>query len=338
MSRRNLVDRLVALVGADIVSVVDPRDGWPSLIRIRLNGEDLPAAVHLGPIGLSHRNRDDVERRLQNPGQGHPVTIIEPFFSLVIGIWEEENRPVLAGMEAEGRLGRGTRQSLFIPLWLLRHAAQSGWAEHYSTSGELIIAFHPALLPTYVEARRSHLRLDSEQVTSILEASGLTAPPEERAAERARRASTALVRSAKFGKNVVDAYGGLCALCGLNFGLVQGAHIYPVHAPFSVDLVWNGLALCSNHHAAFDRHLLWIEPRDRSVKLHPRISSGAEHDEAARRFSEMTFPQLRSPLSSRNTPRTEMFERRYDFFGEEYSWVKATRPRRRRDPSEPSGG
>jgi hypothetical protein len=228
---------------------------------------------------------------------------------------------VLAGMDAEVRVGRVTRQSLFIPLRLLRQAALSGWAEHYSASGELIIAFHPVLLPTYVEARRSGLRLEAEQLTSILETSGLTAPFQEDAAERARRASSALVRSTKFGKDVVEAYGGFCALCGLDFGLVQGAHIYPVQAPSSVDAVWNGLALCGNHHVAFDRHLIWIEPRDRSVKLHPRIGSAAGHDEAARYFSEMTYDRLRSPVSPQYLPRTEMFENRYKFFDEKYAWA-----------------
>lgn len=338
MARRDLVDHLVTLVGPEIVKVVDRQNGWPSLVRIRLADGEFPAAIHLGPVGFTYRKRDAVERRLQNPVNRQPVIAVDSFVPLIIGIWEQEGRPVLAGMDAEIRIGKITRQSMFIPLWLLRHAAQSGWAEHYSTSGELIIAFHPALLPTYVEARRSRLRLDSEQVTSILEASGLTAPLEEKAAERARRASSALVRNARFGKEVVEAYGGFCALCGLDFGLVQGAHIYPVQAPSSIDAVWNGLALCGNHHTAFDRHLLWIEPRDRSVKLHPRISSGVEHDEAARRFSEMTFLQLRPPLSSRNAPHTEMFERRYEFFGEEYSWVKAKKLRRQRDPSELSDG
>jgi predicted restriction endonuclease len=224
-------------------------------------------------------------------------------------------------MEAEARLGRSTRQSLFIPLWLLEQAATSGWSEHYSTSGELIIGFHPALLPAYIEARRSGLRIEPEQVAKISKASGLVAPPEETAAERARKGVSALVRRARFGQEVVEAYGGRCALCGLNFGLVEGAHIYPVQAPASTDAVWNGLALCGNHHAAFDRHLLWIQPDRRSVKIHPTLLSAVSKDETARQFVEATLPQLRSPVSRKQEPREDMFHKRYEFYEMRYDWA-----------------
>src|SRR5215218_3900100 len=155
MLRRKRVDRLIELAG-DIVTVVDPRDGWPSLVRIHFPAGDLLAAVHLGPIGLTHRKRD-AERRFQNPDKGRPMSAPEGYIPLLLGMWEEGAHPVLVGMEAEARVGKPTRQSLFVPLWVLEQAATSGWSEHHNTSGELIIGFHPALLPAYIEARRSGL-------------------------------------------------------------------------------------------------------------------------------------------------------------------------------------
>lgn len=322
MSRRDLVDRLVELAG-NVVTVVDPADGWPSLVRLRPDDRSILAAVHLGPIGLSHRDRDEVERRFQNPGKGRPMSAPAGSLPLLLGIWEQGEHPVLVGMEAEARLGRATRQSLFIPLWLLEQAARSGWSEHQSASGELIIGFHPALLPAYIETRRSGLHIEPDQVVNISEASGLVAPPQETAAERARRGVSALLRRARFGREVVEAYGSRCALCGLNFGLVEGAHIYPVQAPSSTDAIWNGLALCGNHHAAFDRHLLWIEPENRSVTLHPAVLGSAREDETTRQFVQMTLRQLRSPESRRHLPRAEMFHKRYEFFEMKYDWASA---------------
>lgn len=319
MSRRAL-DRLVVLAGS-MVTVIDPHNGWPSLVRIRSQGGDLLAAAHLGPIGLSHRNRDDVERRFQNPGKDRPMSAPEGALPLLLGIWEEGKHPVLVGMEAEARLGRSTRQSLFIPLWLLEQAASSGWSEHYNTSGERIIGFHPALLPAYIEARRSGLHIEPAHVASISEASGLLAAPEEAAEERARRGILALVRRARFGRDVVEAYGGRCAMCGLNFGLVEGAHIYPVQAPRSTDNIWNGLALCGNHHAAFDRHLLWIEPDRRSIRIHPALLAATGEDETARHFVEVTLPRLRSPASHQDEPRPDRFHERYGFFEGKYDWA-----------------
>ncbi len=320
MSRRALVDRLVALTG-DLVKVVDPRDGWPGLVRIGPESADLLAAVHLGPIGLSHRDRDDVERRFQNPGKGRPMSAPQGYLPLLLGIWDQGEHPVLVGMEAEARLDKPTRQSLFIPLWLLEQAAASGWSEHHSTSGELIIGFHPALLPAYVEARRGGLHIEPEQVAGISEASGLLAPPEETPAERARRGVSALVRRARFGRDVVSAYSSRCAMCGLNFGLVEGAHIYPVQAPSAPDTIWNGLALCGNHHAAFDRHLLWVEPSANTVSIHPLIRSAADQDTTARHFMDSTLPRLRSPAAHHDTPQPEMFARRYEFFETKYDWA-----------------
>jgi hypothetical protein len=109
--------------------------------------------MHVGPIGLSHRDRDAVERRFQNPGQDKPVTAPKGAFPLLIGLWEQGTSPVLVGMDATDRLGKDTRQSLFIDLSILRQAAKVEWAEYYSDSGELIVAFRPALLPRYIKLR-----------------------------------------------------------------------------------------------------------------------------------------------------------------------------------------
>jgi hypothetical protein len=54
-------------------------------------------------------------------------------------------------MNAMRRIGRSTRQSLFVPLNTLRIAIQDGWAEHESASKERVIAFAPKLLRSYVE-------------------------------------------------------------------------------------------------------------------------------------------------------------------------------------------
>lgn len=322
MLRRKRMDDLVELTG-NLVTMVDRGNGWPSLVKIRTQSGDLPAAVHLGPIDRSHRGRDDVERRFQNPDQNRPISAPEGYFPLLLGIWGKGEHPVLVGMDAEARVGKPTRQSLFIPLWLLEQAATVGWSEHHSASGELIIGFHPALLPTYLEARRVGLYIEPEQVADISEASGLLAPPDETAAERARRAASILVRRARFGKDVVAAYSDRCAMCGLNFGLVEGAHIYPVQAPSSPDKIWNGLALCGNHHAAFDRHLLWVEPQRRSIHVHPILLSAADTDDTARSFVGSTLPKLRPPVSRSDSPRADMFHKRYEFFEMKYEWVRS---------------
>src|SRR5205085_1560919 len=200
-------------------------------------------------------------------------------------------------------------------------AAQTGWSERRNSTGELIIAFHPALLPSYLEAVEMNTHIPAERIAVVVNASGLNEPFPAAPEERARRATTQLVRNAAFSRNVVIAYDGLCALCGLNLSLVQGAHIYPAHAPHSPDATWNGIALCANHHVAFDRHLLWIDPEDRRVVFHPAVYAQNASTAASRHFVASTFAVLREPANAHNRPRKEMFEQRYEFFAEDYAWA-----------------
>ncbi len=66
-----------------------------------------------------------------------------------------------------------------------------------------------------------------------------------------------VVRNGAFRKIVVSLYGQRCAFCGLRIisvdgqDIVDGAHIKPF-AEFRDDRFVNGLALCKNHHWAFD--------------------------------------------------------------------------------------
>ena len=322
MAKRSELLRLIAdLAGEAVARVEAPLSGWPGLVRVRVEEGEILVAMHVGPIGLSHRERDSVERRFQNPGQDRPVSAPEGSTPVLIGLWNESARPVLVGMEAARRLGRGTRQSLFIPLWLLERAEQLGWAEHYSTSNERIIAFAPALLPIYVELIRHKARVSPELLTSVVEASGLYEMPDETPAERVRRSAQVLVRDARFSDRVIGAYGGLCAMCGLDLGLLEAAHIYPASAPGSPDELWNGLALCRNHHAVLDRHLVWVDPGTRQIKLHRDLISNAAASASSSRFVASTYDELAEPRSPLDRPRSEMIVKRYEHFEGLYGWV-----------------
>ncbi|TAE57046.1 MAG: HNH endonuclease [Nostocales cyanobacterium] len=67
-----------------------------------------------------------------------------------------------------------------------------------------------------------------------------------------------IIRNAFFRKAIVSVYGCQCAFCGLivnktiNQNIVDGAHIKPF-SQFYDSRIHNGIALCKNHHWAFDR-------------------------------------------------------------------------------------
>ena len=112
------------------------------------------------------------------------------------------------------------------------------------------------MFPVYVDHRRGSFSLKVEDVTRLIEASGALDDPA--AQLRARIATSRLLRDARFRKKVVSAYDARCAMCGLDLDLVVAAHILPVAAPGSMDIVPNGIALCENHHRLFDSHRVLI--------------------------------------------------------------------------------
>jgi putative restriction endonuclease len=131
------------------------------------------------------------------------------------------------------------------------------------------------------------------------------------------------VRDARFGRKVIAAYSGLCAMCGLDVGLVQGAHIYPASAPNSPDEAWNGLALCPTHHLAFDRHLVAVRPSDATIHYRDKMLGQYALSAAVRSLVDGTFSVLAVPPKPELRPRKDMFERRYQHFQGEYDWLSA---------------
>ena len=130
-------------------------------------------------------------------------------------------------------------------------------------------------------------------------------------------------RSTAFGRKVKDAYGGQCAACGLGQRLVEAAHILPVGLE-GPDTPRNGIALCPNHHTAFDKHLMWIQPVFHRIKLHHSIHSAAERgDEPCARFIESTRAYASVPDATDFRPAAQYLSSRYESFKAEYLWAES---------------
>jgi hypothetical protein len=153
-TRTELALTIPELTGRELVQIKNVGRGWPALAEVKTRTGRVSAAFYVGPIGRSHRARDAIERRFQNPGANRPISLAVGTLPILLGIWNEERNVVFVGMNAMRRVGRGTRHSLFMPLNLLRIAAAEGWAEHQSESKERVVAFAPRSLPAYVEEVR----------------------------------------------------------------------------------------------------------------------------------------------------------------------------------------
>ena len=317
MARTDLTNDLVTAVGQGLVRVVDLRDGWPSLLTVQVAKEEILVSAHISVVSSMSRAPEEI--RFQNPGQDSPIKSVEGSLPLLIGIDRNQNGLVIVGADAERRLGSTTRFSVLFRRALVREAAVRGWASYVSTAGETIYAFLPFLFPLYVELRRDSFSLKVEEVTRLIGASGDLDDPA--AQLRARIATSRLIRDERFRKRVVSAYNARCAMCGLDLDLVVAAHILPVQAPGSMDIVPNGIALCENHHRLFDSHRVSISPSSFHVHLHPSLAKLAKEDDVSRQFVEAVNPTLWTPNDASLQPDPKMFVRRYNYYGQAYSWM-----------------
>lgn len=314
--RDRLVQRLCELVGPD-VRLVAAQTGWPGLVDVQTGHRLVQLAVYMCPVNRLYRDRRPNDYRILPPGENRPVLHVPGRRTLVVGLWEEQAPVVLVG-NPDKWLDRGNRSSQMVKRWALDKAARRGWADYVNEDEDHFRVFQPFLFPVYVAAEADSIDLPTHTAT-VVEQTWSPTDDSDATRERARRATTALVRDRRFSRDVVAAYGGRCALCDMGLELVDGAHIFPVEAAGSRDVVWNGLCLCPTHHRAFDDHLIWIDPDSRAVRRHPRLAEATVP--ADRRFVDSTHTVIRLPATADHSPRPDMFRQRYDLYDGSYRWA-----------------
>ena len=315
--------------GPNVARVVDARNGWPAIVDLQLSTGPKRFSLHAGAAHSMGRYKAN-EYRFQNPGDKTPVQTIGGHPPLLIGLWNtDEEQPILVAAEAALRLGDRTRQSYLFHLPQVRQAQMMGWVgPHLNTSQQKLYFFYPSLLPTFAELTLAGVDIPQHTVQYAIDGAGLALEPQSpEAAARVRHSSTRLVRSAKFSNDVIAAYNNRCAMCGLNLGLVSGAHILPVAATESLafDAIWNGVCLCDNHHRAFDAHHVHVDPASYEITLDERLKRIANAEDYSRIFVTTTFTKLRLPQDSSLYPREDMFVERYAHYGGRYEWLRSSR-------------
>lgn len=203
---------------------------------------------------------------------------------------------------------------------LLKEARENGWSEQAVRPGQEYYAIYPVLFPSLIDAIESSISDIGSQICEIISVTGLTSNNADDTKERARRLASTYVRDARFSKNVRSAYNHRCALCAIQLDLVVGAHIYPVNAPGSRDEVWNGVALCHNHHIAYDAHKIWIKP-DLSVVIRPDIENDISLSITSRNFISTTAKKLIVPVKQTLRPKKGMIEKRRKVYAKNLEWV-----------------
>jgi len=136
-------------------------------------------------------------------------------------------------------------------------------------------------------------------------------------AEEVKDEEQTFVRSGAFRRIVVSLYDHRCALCKLkiisleNQNIVDGAHIKPF-AEFRDDYFDNGLALCKNHHWAFDRGWVSISSNYRILIAHHLFTE--EPPEASRSMRDFHDELIYLPDEQKYHPRVEALQWHRDFW------------------------
>src|SRR5689334_21957725 len=89
-SRKKYFASLLAmLVGGNNINILKEGDGWPSRLRARTSQGVIAVDAYLGLVSPSHRSREPIEDRFQNPGSGRPITAPTDAIALLFGVFEE---------------------------------------------------------------------------------------------------------------------------------------------------------------------------------------------------------------------------------------------------------
>lgn len=319
--RHRLAIQLLDACGLDYVLSGRRADqtGWPTVATIDAIDGRCRIALHVAEV--TSMSRKEYELRFQNPAQPdqRPMRMSRANVPLLIGVDHTSNGITCVGADTEKRSSSLKRWSVLFHTGTLAVGVQNGWAEYPSKDDERIIAFHPSQLPTYVAYRELGFSQPTTSISNALIACGFTSDSVSEVMERGRMAATRVIRDWRFSRDVVQAYHGRCAISGMNWRIVQAAHIHPVSAPGSVDAVSNGMALSPGYHALFDRHKIFIEPDSYRISFHPELFEGATV--AERQFLNLAESELRLPSNETSKPSGEMLKKRYNYYGEAYSWA-----------------
>jgi putative restriction endonuclease len=128
--------------------------------------------------------------------------------------------------------------------------------KYVATWPVFVVADHP-------EQLAFSIAVDDAKYSGLLQPASMAA--DVQADDLRRRYATAVVKvrlhQRSFRERVLEAYRRQCAFCRFRHEeMLDAAHIVPDSNAEGEPLVKNGLALCTLHHAAFDRYFLGVRP------------------------------------------------------------------------------
>lgn len=304
--------------------------GWEARIlrrthpfQLLISHDDVSQQIRIYIWNITHGGgaaRAADEYRIQITGVDR-IETGTTYRTLLLG-WDDRHR-IFAGWNAGRYETFGASPSLQVKDGTLISALNQGLAiqpkevDDQGRVTEVVVAFKPEFFGIYASNLDNYHQPQLSRVeANLLERVATPRPPtdaelaalsEER--RHVIREIEQAVRNGRFRNLVIEAYNNRCAVCRLNLGIVHAAHIIPVEEG-GTDEVCNGIALCPNHHAAFDRDIIIIR-QDYTIAL------DTHRTDELPRLIDNNIRTITVPTDERLRPRPEYLHRRVQIHGRE---------------------
>lgn len=328
VAKAALLDRVVEGLRASGARVLVSDSRHPFRLVVRQGGDEVAARVYVWNLsGGGGQRRPEWERRIE-------ITRLEweaDEQALVLGYDEDLDVFVAFDPEYHKDPGSSGSASVQVPLNALELAQLHGIRSHRRKNDEVAIALRPNMLGPYLQWQQvihDELVVDDsllQELENTAEAGGdevssSAALPGSKglpARQKVMRSIQQTLRDQTFRGRVLAAYEDRCALCDVQLRLVEAAHIVPVREKGSTDETCNGVALCSLHHAAFDRGVVGINP-DFSVMVNEEHLANLQSEGLAggmEGFRHGLRTSMRLPTDPAQRPTPELLARGLEIRG-----------------------
>ena len=174
-------------------------------------------------------------------------------------------------------------------------------------------AVYQAILPTFISGW-DPIALKARVAFGVPEENDFTAPETLRERRYALRAVKQRLHQSSFREAVIKAYNGHCALTGLpEPQLLDAAHIVADKDELlGQPIVPNGMTLSKTHHAAFDAHLIGIDP-DYRIHISDKLLNQSDGP-TLEAMKSLNGGKIHTPIRMQDWPDRDRLARRFEQF------------------------
>ncbi len=282
--------------------------------REQLTHKDIAAGFRCGDIRIPFVNP---QRGIFKPRQMKRLLSIRTVFPRAGGrVWYDDQRRV------HQQIYDGEETIEYAFMGDDPHAAENRWLKEAMEERTPVIYFlgvapglYEALQPTFIvewDPGKKSVRVAFGEERSLTRAQEFPSAPAER--RYALRLVKQRLHQSSFRQAVIDAYRGKCALSGLPEPLLlDAAHIVSdANEAMGQPIIQNGIPLSKLHHAAFDAHLIGIDP---DFRIHIAERLRAQRDgPVLEALKALHGASLRLPGRSQDRPDRDRLAQRFAAF------------------------